>query len=94
MEDIAARLDRLERATALAKNVLTVDEVAMLTGYTVKYLRLLISQHQLSYYRRGNRLFFCRAEVENWMMGQRIPSNEEIQQQANRHSGNGKFFHR
>ena len=94
MEDIAARLDRLERATALAKNVLTVDEVALLTGYTVKYLRLLISQHQLPYYRRGNRLFFCRAEVENWMMGQRIPSNEEIQQQANRHSGNGKFFHR
>lgn len=85
MDDIAARLDRLERATALSKNVLTVDEVAMLTGYSVKYLRLLISQRQLPFYRRGNRVFFCRAEVENWMMGQRIPSNKEIQIAAARH---------
>lgn len=83
LEDIAQRLDRLERMTALsAKNVLDINEAAMLTGYTVKYLRLLIAQHALPYYRRGNRLFFCRAEVENWMMGQRIPSNEEINAKA------------
>ena len=59
LEDIAERLDRLEKATALSKNVLTVDEVALLTGYSVKYLRLLIAQRTLPYYRRGNRLFFC-----------------------------------
>ncbi len=78
LEDIAARLDNLERSAALAKNVLNIGEVALLTGYSVKYLRLMVSQHQLPYYRRGNRLFFCRAEVENWMMAQRIPSNEEL----------------
>jgi excisionase family DNA binding protein len=83
LEDIAARLDNLERSAALAKNVLTIDEVALLTGYTVKYLRLIIAQHQLPYYRRGNRLYFCRAEVENWMMAQRIPSNDELM--ANKH---------
>ena len=82
LDDIANRLDRLERATALSKYVLDINEAAMLTGYTVKYLRLLISRHALPYYRRGNRLFFCRAEVENWMMGQRIPSNEEINAKA------------
>ena len=78
LDDIASRLDRLERATALSKNVLDINEAAMLTGYTVKYLRLLIAQHALPYYRRGNRLFFCRAEVENWMMGTRIPTKEEM----------------
>lgn len=78
LEDIAARLDNLERSAALAKNVLNIGEVALLTGYSVKYLRLMVSQHQLPYYRRGNRLFFYRAEVENWMMAQRIPSNEEL----------------
>jgi len=83
LDDIAKRLDRLERATALAKNVLTVNEVAMLTGYTVKYLRQLIARHELTYYRRGNRLYFNRNEVENWMMEQRIPSNEEIRIKAN-----------
>ena len=83
LDDIAKRLDRLERATALAKNVLTINEVAMLTGYTVKYLRLLIARHALTYYRRGNRIYFNRSEVENWMMEQRIPSNEEIRFKAN-----------
>lgn len=84
LDDIAKRLDRLEKATALSKNVLVIDEVAMLTGYTVKYLRLLIAQHEISYYRRGNRIYFNRAEVENWMMEQRIPSNEEIKTMASR----------
>ena len=83
LEDISARLERLERMAALSKNVLTVDEVALLTGYTVKYLRQLIARHELTYYRRGNRLYFNRSEVENWMMGQRIPSNEEIRIKAN-----------
>ena len=84
LDDISARLDRLEKAVVLAKNVLTIGDVAMMTGYSVKYLRLLIARHELTYYRRGNRLFFCRSDVEQWMMGQRIPSNEEINITANR----------
>lgn len=83
LDDISTRLERLERMAALSKNVLTINEVAMLTGYTVKYLRQLIARHELTYYRRGNRLYFNRNEVENWMMGQRIPSNEEIRIKAN-----------
>lgn len=78
LEDIAARLERLERVATLQKAVLDINETAMLTGYSVKYLRLLISQRGIPFYRRGNRLFFCRAEVENWMMQQRIPTKEEI----------------
>ena len=78
LEDISQRLEKLEKAAALSKNVLSIDEVALLTGYSVKYLRLLISKRDIPYYRRGNRLFFCRSEVEGWMMGQRVPTNEEV----------------
>ena len=78
LEDISQRLEKLEKAASLSKNVLSIDEVALLTGYSVKYLRLLISKRDIPYYRRGNRLFFCRSEVEGWMMGQRIPTNEEV----------------
>jgi excisionase family DNA binding protein len=88
LDDIAKKLDRLEKATVLNKAVLTIAEVALLTGYTVKYLRLLIAQHDIPYYRRGNRIYFNRAEVENWMMEQRIPSNEEIKQEASRRINN------
>jgi excisionase family DNA binding protein len=83
LEDISQRLEKLEKATALSKNVLSIDEVALLTGYSVKYLRLLISKRDIPYYRRGNRLFFCRSEVEGWMMGQRVPTNEEVMIKVN-----------
>jgi len=83
LEDISLRLEKLEKATALSKNVLSIDEVALLTGYSVKYLRLLISKRDIPYYRRGNRLFFCRSEVEGWMLGQRVPTNEEVMLKVN-----------
>ena len=83
LEDISQRLEKLEKAAALSKNVLSIDEVALLTGYSVKYLRLLISKRDIPYYRRGNRLFFCRSEVEGWMMGQRVPTNEEVMIKVN-----------
>ena len=83
LEDISQRLEKLEKAAALSKNVLSIDEVALLTGYSVKYLRLLISKRDIPYYRRGNRLFFCRSEVEGWMLGQRVPTNEEVMIKVN-----------
>jgi excisionase family DNA binding protein len=82
LDDISARLDRLEKAVALNKAVLNLNEVAMLTGYSVKYLRLLIANRDIPHYRRGNRLYFNRAEVEEWMQETRIPTNEEMRIKA------------
>ena len=79
LEEIAKRLDRLETLTALsAKTVLDINDTAELTGYSVKYLRLLIAKREIPHYRRGNRLYFSRDEIEDWMMGVRIPTKEEM----------------
>jgi excisionase family DNA binding protein len=82
LDDINKRLDRIEKKTGLEKNVLTLDEAAAFTGYSTRYLRLLVQRRELPSYRRGNRLFFDRAEVEKWMTANRIQSNEEINDQA------------
>ena len=82
LEDIAKRLDRLESVAALNKSVLDINEVAMLTGYAVKYLRTLIARREIPYYRRGNRLFFQRHEVEEWLLQTRIPSTNEMRIKA------------
>lgn len=83
LEDIAKRLDRLETLTALsAKDVLNINDTAMLTGYSVKYLRQLIAKRDIPHYRRGNRLYFNRDEIEDWMMGTRIPTKEEMNVRA------------
>lgn len=83
LDDIAKRLDRLEGMVALsAKVVLDIKDVAEITGYSVKYLRQLIARRDIPHYRRGNRLYFNRDEIEDWMMGERIPTNEEMNIQA------------
>ena len=79
LDDIAKRLDRLEGMVALsAKVVLDIKDVAEITGYSVKYLRQLIARRDIPHYRRGNRLYFNRDEIEDWMMGERIPTKEEM----------------
>jgi len=79
LEDIAQRLERLEALVTLsAKEVLDINDVAQLTGYSVKYLRMMIASRDIPYYKRGNRLFFNREEIEDWMMGTRIPTKEEM----------------
>jgi excisionase family DNA binding protein len=82
LDEIEKRLDRIEKKTGLEKNVLTLDETAAFTGYSTRYLRLLVQRRELPSYRRGNRLFFDRLEVEKWMTANRIQTNEEINDQA------------
>lgn len=86
LDDINKRLDRIEKKTGLEKNVLTLEEAAAFTGYSTRYLRLLVQRRELPSYRRGNRLFFDRLEVEKWMTANRIQSNEEIQHKASGHN--------
>jgi excisionase family DNA binding protein len=62
--------------------VLDINDTAELTGYSVKYLRLLIAKRDIPHYRRGNRLYFDRDEIEEWMLGERIPTNEEMKVKA------------
>ena len=83
LDDIATRLDKLEGMMSLAaKNVLDINDTAAITGYTVKYLRLLIARREIPHYRRGNRIYFNRDEIEDWMMGERIPTKEEMKKRA------------
>lgn len=83
LTSVMERLKAIERMTLLAaKNVLVLDDVALLTGYSKKYLRLLIARREIPHYRRGNRLYFSRDEIDDWMLEQRVPTNGEIEVQA------------
>lgn len=83
LTSVMERLKAIERMTLLAaKNVLVLDDVALLTGYSKKYLRLLIARREIPHYRRGNRLYFSRDEVDEWMLEQRVPTNGEVEVQA------------
>ena len=84
MEEIREQLNRIEQLALLsAKNALTIDDVAMLTGYTKQSLYRMTSMHQIPHYKpNGKALFFKRDEIEEWMLQNRVDTIQESEQRA------------
>lgn len=83
-EVILNALEEIKKYSLLgAKNVLTLDEAALLTGLTRTYLYRLTSQKQIPFYKpNGRKVYFNRAELETWMMRNRFETEEEADSTA------------
>lgn len=80
MDDLLfSELAEIKRNTLLAaKNVLTLDDVALLTGLSKNHLYNLTSRNEIPYYRpRGKQIYFDRAEIEAWMKRNRVNALDE-----------------
>lgn len=80
----SGKLDRIERNTLLAaKNVLTLDDVVLLTGLRKSHLYNLTHRKEIPYYRpRGKQIYFDRTEVEAWMKQNRANTRGEAESKA------------
>lgn len=66
-----------------AKNVLTLEDVALLTGLSKSHLYRLTCTHQIPYYKpNGKQIYFDRGEVEAWMKQNRVATQQETEQAA------------
>ena len=83
-EVILNALEDIKKYSLLgAKNVLTLDEAALLTGLTRAYLYRLTSQKQIPFYKpNGRKVYFNRTELEAWMMRNRFETEEEADSTA------------
>lgn len=83
------QLNRIERNTTLsAKRVLTLSDVALLTGLSRSYLYKLTCKHILPHYKpTGKGLYFERDEVEKWLLQNRVSSEAELQAKAETFKG-------
>lgn len=81
---LTAQLNRIERNTLLsAKNVLTVDDVALLAGLGKRTVYRLTSTHQIPFYKPNRKaIYFKRTEVEDWLLQNRTSTAGEIMQRA------------
>lgn len=81
------RLERIERLLIInGKEALTANEAAMFLGITEGRIRHLVSGQEIPYYKRGNRTFFAKSELERWMLSRRVKTNDEINDQAATHN--------
>ena len=65
-----------------AKNVLTLDDTALLTGLSKSHLYRLTCNREIPHYKRAKMLYFDRKELEDWMKQNRVATRQEIEQQA------------
>lgn len=78
------QLDRIERNSLLAaKNVLTVEDAAILLGLSPSTIyRWTMSKIIPHYKPNGKLVFFNKKELEDWMMRNRVASEDEIMDEA------------
>lgn len=68
---------------SIEKNVLSIDDVATLTGLSKSHIYKLTSSRQLPHYKpNGKLMYFDRTEVENWMKQNRMETIAESEQKA------------
>ena len=95
MMQISDRLDRIERATLLAaKPVIGIEEAALFTGYTVRGLYEMTSKKLIPHYKRGNRVFFKKDELVDWMTATKVKTEAELQSMADTYTATRRGWSR
>ena len=66
-----------------AKNVLNIDDVAILTGMSKGYIYQLTHKRIIPFYKpTGKQMYFDRSEIEAWMKRNRYDTDDEIVTEA------------
>ena len=85
-EKILRELSEIKKFSLLAsKNVLTFDDLVLLTGLSRSHLYRLTSSHQIPYYKKGKCCFFFINEVEAWLKENRVNTTQEAESGAIRY---------
>lgn len=73
-----------DAALLAAKPILTMDDAAAFMGVTKCNLYKLVSAKRIPHYKSvgGKFTYFKRTELEQWLTAVRVPTNEELAEQA------------
>lgn len=90
--EIMAKLEDIRRATIIgSKDTLTLEECAMVTGYSVQSLYSFTSKRIIPHYKRGNYLFFSKQEIEKWLQSNPIPTVDETSSLGTTYTATGRL---
>jgi excisionase family DNA binding protein len=91
LQRIDERQQGIEKMLLSQKNALTFDEGAIFTGMSKSHLYKLTSTGIVPHYKpRGKMIYFDRAELESWLLQNRITPADEIEAKANTYIATGR----
>lgn len=78
--ELTTKIERLEKIALIGtKNVLTLDEVVLVTGLSKGHIYRLTSAQGIPHYKpKGRNLYFKKDEIEEWLLQNRIRTKSEI----------------
>lgn len=87
LEALGALLVRVEKALAASniasKPMLSAEECAAYTGYSLSAIRNMVYKREIPYYKNHGKVLFDRKEIDRWLHIGRVSTNDEIEQRAN-----------
>ena len=85
LQILKKELQEIKNLTLLGvKQVVTMEEAALLTGLSVPYLYQLSSAKKVPYHKRqgGNKNYFDKDELYRWLLENRMKSASELETEA------------
>lgn len=80
---VTERLDKLRTLALLgSKSVYDIDEASLITGMSRGYLYKLTSQRLIPHYKKGRKLYFKKAELEQWLLEAPVKTQGQIEREA------------
>lgn len=69
MDELMQKLEELKRLTLIgAKDMLTIEELSYYTGFSIDYIYSLTHKKLIPYYKpSGKKIYFDKAEINDWM---------------------------
>ena len=88
LQELTAGLQELKKLTLLgAKNVLNMNDLLLLTGFSKGYVYQLVCAKKIPFYKGdgGKYLYFKKQEIENWLLAHRFATKDEVEREALNH---------
>lgn len=81
--EILARLADIERlVVATSKTTLTMEDAVIYTGLSKGYFYQLTSKRMIPHYKKANKVYFDRCELDKWLQSEPQTTKDEIEAMA------------
>lgn len=93
MEKILKQIQEIASIMRLQKEVFTIEELSLYTGYTVDYIYKLVHQGDIPFTKppKGKKLFFIKEEIVDWISTNKSTSDKSLDERANNYLMTNKF---
>ena len=84
IEERLARIEELlsDQRSDVKKSLMNAEEVAKYTGYAKRYIYNLTRAKKIPHYKRDGKVFFKKEEIDEWLLENRVMSENEVRQAA------------